>query len=62
MLFLATLLITVACCLLLGIGLLLGGRPLRGGCGQELPESARCAACPNRGRHEPGQCPKRGDQ
>jgi hypothetical protein len=47
-LFLATLLITILSCAGLGIGLLLRGRPLTGGCGGKLPGSARCADCPHR--------------
>lgn len=46
--FLGTLLIVILCCLAMGIGLLLSGRPLAGGCGNKLPGSARCAACPHR--------------
>ena len=46
--FVGTLLITVLCCLLMGIGLLLRGRPLVGGCGRKPPGSPACANCPNR--------------
>ena len=60
-LFFATLLATLACCLLMGIGLLLAGKPLEGGCGKTPPGLSRCAGCPNRGRHEAGECPNRGD-
>lgn len=60
-LFLATLLVTLVCCLLMGVGLLLRGRPLSGGCGQELPAALRCAGCPNRKRHAKANCPNRGD-
>jgi len=59
--FLATLLATVVCCLLLGLGLLLSGKPLEGGCGKAPPGLSRCAGCPNQGRHEPAECPHRGD-
>ena len=48
-LFLATVLVTLVCCLLMGAGLLLRGRPLTGGCGRKLPDALRCAGCPNRG-------------
>lgn len=49
--FFGTLLIFILCCLALGIGLLLGGRPLTGGCGGKPPGSPRCADCPNRNSH-----------
>ena len=52
--FLGTLLIIVVCCLLMGIGLLLCGRPLVGGCGRKPPGSTGCAGCPNRQRHAGG--------
>jgi hypothetical protein len=48
---LGTLLIVILCCLAMGIGLLLRGRPLAGGCGSKVPGGARCAACPRRGSH-----------
>ena len=64
-LFLATLIVTVVSCLLMGIGLLLTGKPLEGGCGKTPPGLSRCAGCPNRDRreadHEPGRCRNRGD-
>ncbi len=64
-LFLATLVATLACCLLLGVGLLLAGKPLEGGCGKTPPGLSRCEGCPNRDRHdsehEHGECPNRGD-
>ena len=47
-LFVGTLLITVLCCLAMGVGLLLRGRPLKGGCGVRVPGSERCADCPHR--------------
>jgi len=53
-LFLGTLLITVLCCLLMGVGLLLRGRPMTGGCGSKPPGSPGCAGCPNRQRHAGG--------
>jgi hypothetical protein len=46
--FLGTLLITILCCAGLGIGLLLRGRPLTGGCGGKLSGRARCTDCPHR--------------
>ena len=64
-LFLATLLVTVVCCLFMGVGLLLAGKPLEGGCGKTPQGLSRCAGCPNKDRHEPGQqpheCPNKGD-
>jgi hypothetical protein len=53
-LFLGTLLITILSCLALGIGLLLRGQPLSGGCGTRLPGSKRCADCPRRRPAEAG--------
>jgi hypothetical protein len=50
-LFLGTLLIVTLCCLAMGIGLLLHGRPLAGGCSSKVPGSARCADCPHRDSH-----------
>jgi hypothetical protein len=49
--FFGTLLIVILCCLAMGIGLLLRGRPLAGGCGSKLPGGARCADCPHRDSH-----------
>ena len=60
-LFLATVLVTLVCCLLMAAGVLLRGRPLAGGCGRELPGSLRCAGCPNRGKAGAAKCPNRGD-
>ena len=48
LMFLGTVLIVVLCCLGLGLGQLLGGRPLRGSCGSRMPGAARCAGCPLR--------------
>ena len=47
-LFLGTVLIMFLCCLGLGLGQLLGGRPLRGGCNSGAPGGTRCAGCPHR--------------
>jgi hypothetical protein len=47
-LFLGTLLITILCCLAMGIGLVLHGRPFTGGCGARPEGSERCADCPHR--------------
>ena len=60
-LFLTTLLVTLFCCLLMGLGLLLSGRPLRGGCGKAPGGAPQCAGCPNRERHESSECPNQGD-
>ena len=68
-LFIATLIVTVVCCLLMGVGLLLAGKPLEGGCRKAPPGLSRCAGCPGRDRHEQnhepghedGQCPNQGD-
>jgi hypothetical protein len=49
--FVGTLLIVILSCLAMGIGLLLSGRPLAGGCGSALPGGARCAGCPKRKCH-----------
>lgn len=49
LMFLGTLLVFTLCCLGLGLGLLLAGRPLRGGCGSHAPNDPRCADCPHRG-------------
>ena len=60
-LFISTFLVTIICCLLMGLGLLLSGKPLQGGCGKTPPGAPRCAGCPNRGRHETPECSGRGD-
>jgi hypothetical protein len=48
MLFFGTVLIVTLCCLAMGVGLLLRGQPLAGGCGGSLPGNRRCADCPHR--------------
>jgi len=48
--FLGTLIIVIACCIAMGLGLMLSGKPLKGGCGSYLSESTACVACPNRGK------------
>ena len=60
-LFITTFFVTVICCLLMGLGLLLTGKPLQGGCSKTPPGVSRCADCPNRGRHEMPACAGRGD-
>ena len=47
--FLGTLLIVIACCIAMGLGLILSGKPLPGGCGTQMPADTGCAACPKRG-------------
>jgi hypothetical protein len=47
-LFLGTLIIVCFCCLLLGIGVIMAGKPLAGGCGGKAPASSRCVVCPRR--------------
>jgi hypothetical protein len=48
--FLGTLIIIIACCIAMGLGLILSGKPLKGGCGSQLSKSTGCVACPNRGK------------
>jgi len=50
--FLGTFLIVTLCALAMGIGLLLRGQPLKGGCSGGLPGKPRCADCPH-GRQGP---------
>ena len=47
--FLGTLMIVIGCCIAMGLGLILSGKPLSGGCGTQMPAATECAACPNRG-------------
>lgn len=47
-LFVGTLIIVVLCCLAMGIGLVIGGRPLSGGCGRKPGGSPACESCPKR--------------
>ncbi len=46
--FIGTLIIVLACCLAMGLGLLFTGKPFSGGCGKSVPGSPRCKACPKR--------------
>lgn len=48
--FLGTLIIVIACCIAMSLGLILSGKPLRAGCGSKLSEARGCVACPNRGK------------
>lgn len=52
-LFFGTLIIFALCGLGLGLGVLLGGAPLQGGCGRSVP---RCADCLGRNRVGPRDC------
>jgi hypothetical protein len=61
-LFLTTFFVTILCCLLMGVGLLVTGKPLEGGCGKAPPGLSRCEECPNRDNHEHGKCRNQGDQ
>jgi hypothetical protein len=60
-LFLGTLITVILCCLAMGIGLLLHGKPLAGGCRGGGSAIARCAGCPHREHGEQAECPNRGE-
>jgi hypothetical protein len=60
-LFITTFLVTIICCLLMGLGLLLGGKPLQGGCGRTPSGAPRCDGCQHKSRHETPACSGRGD-
>jgi hypothetical protein len=47
-LFIGTLIIVLLCGLAMGIGLLLRGQPLTGGCSAGWSEGKRCGDCPHR--------------
>ena len=47
-LFFGTLLIVLLCCLIMGLGMLLDGRRLAGGCDGRPPGSPECADCPRK--------------
>lgn len=49
-LFFGTLLIVLLCCLAMGLGLLIDGRTLAGGCGGKPRGTPECASCPRRRR------------
>lgn len=55
-LFIGSLIVFALCCLALGLGTLLGGAPLAGGCGRA--RGADCLGCPNRERT--GRCRRSG--
>jgi len=46
-LFIGTLIIVGLSCLVMSLGVLLGGKPLSGGCGK-APGKPQCQACPRR--------------
>ena len=51
--FLGTLIIVALCCLAMGLGLILTGKPLAGGCGKQPAGGPGCGACPKRtGNHD----------
>jgi hypothetical protein len=50
--FLGTVIIVGLCCLALGLGQMIAGRPLTGGCGKTKPGVPRCAGCPKRSHAE----------
>ena len=50
--FLGTLIIVIVCCIAMSMGLILSGKPLRGGCGSQLPEAEGCVDCPSRGKNK----------
>lgn len=47
-LFVGTLIITFVCGAALGLGLILAGKPLAGGCGKRIPGKVSCHSCPNK--------------
>jgi len=53
--FFGTLIIVLFCCLAMGLGQIINGKSLSGGCGKKAPGSLRCGACPKRLRNkQPG--------
>jgi len=50
--FLGTLITVITCCIAMGLGLILSGKPLKGGCGSKLSEVTACVDCPNRGKEK----------
>jgi len=48
--FLGTFIIVTTCCIAMGVGLILSGKPLTGGCGSQIPKASGCMACPSRGK------------
>ena len=60
--FLVTLLITLACCLAMGVGLLLRGTALKGGCAGDHGRLGQCRDCPRRISGEPVGYSARGEE
>lgn len=48
--FIGTLIVFTLCALALGLGMLLGGNPLKGSCGGAESRRLRCLVCPVRRR------------
>ena len=46
--FIGTLIIVGLCCLAMGLGQIVDGKPLSGGCGNKPEGAPRCETCPNR--------------
>jgi hypothetical protein len=51
--FLGTLIIVSLSCLAMSFGLLISGKPFRGGCGNKPPGTPRCEDCPKKDRKGP---------
>jgi hypothetical protein len=47
-LFVGTLIIVGLCCLAMGLGQIIDGKPLSGGCGNKPKGVSRCDTCPKR--------------
>ena len=52
--FIGTVVVFAAAALLLGLGTIIDGRRLQGGCGHKPPGAKRCDECPGRKEHEGG--------
>jgi hypothetical protein len=59
-LFMGSLLVILACCGAMLFAVNASGKPLPGGCGKDVPESANCENCPNRDRARES-CPVKGE-
>jgi len=46
--FIGTLIIVGLCCLAMGLGQIIVGKPLSGGCGNKPKRLPRCESCPKR--------------
>lgn len=51
--FIGTLILVGLCCLAMSFGLLISGKPFRGGCGSKPPGTPRCEGCPKKDGREP---------